>query len=144
MNYGVILSIVLIVLLIWFTLPNTINQTELDSKIVDGWWIGSSDFLQQADLKYLFMNFETTIDGSSLNTFGYVIAGDDEGILYNTPVKMNLTYGTQTDDMKGVYNISLESTEKLPFPNNSTLILDRSKSSLSVYKDSILYIYCSK
>jgi len=145
MNKLIFLFIAIAILLIWYTCPIKINQTELDSKIINGWWIGSESFLDQAGLKYMFINLESTINGANLDIVGFLIAGDNEGILYNTPVTMKLNYKEQIDNIKATYIISLGGKEeKLPFSNDSSLVLDRANATLSIYKNNILYVHCSK
>jgi hypothetical protein len=132
MNYFVVLSIIIIIILIWF------KQNELDPEIINGWWYTSQDFNEKSGLEYMFMNFTKISDNYSC----YIIAGDESGLIYNTPFKMKLTM-KNNEKIKAKYNITLESEEDLPF-NNSELVLDRTNCTISIFKDNVLFAFLQK
>jgi hypothetical protein len=132
MNYFIILSIIVIIILLWF------KQNEIDSDIINGWWITSNDFNEKSGLDYMYINFTKLSDNYSC----YIIAADESGLLYNMPFKMKLSL-KNNEKIKARYNLTLESDEELPF-NNSELILDRTNCTISILKDNVLFAFLQK
>jgi hypothetical protein len=134
MSSIIIAFCVILVILFIYTI-GSIQSADLDKKILSDWWHGSPDFIKQAGLTYMFINFEP-VESNKYN--GYITAGDDEGMIYNNPIKISLNHTTSDSKYKGKYILNVIEGET-PFPQESTLIVDRTNSSFSVYKDDILY-----
>ena len=131
----VAILIVLIIIILFICSTDSINKKDLDSTIFADWWRGSQEFVDQAGLKYMFIQFESAGDNKYS---GYITAGDDEGMIFNGPISIKLSKINSDKKYKGKYNLHILAGE-LPFPEDSILVIDRANCSFSVYKDDTLY-----
>lgn len=133
-NLFVALIIIIIIILIY---NNCINPNDLDNKILKGWWYASDEFCKSSGISYLFLNFDY---GDS-----YIVSGDDKGIIYNTPISISIKNKKNTT-ARGTYIINIDSPDEaeLPFPDKSIMVLDRTNTSMTIYKDDMLYCYLLK
>ena len=159
----IICLICLIILIYNFRPDESLSKSDLDFELLKGWWSAPKDFCDQSEINYMFLQCEPKWNGNKIIIYGYVIAGDNEGLLYNTPIKIELISETlkfslssaADDKFKGKYLIKIDDSDDCEssdvnqseknknevFPDGSKLIIDRAESSISIYKDDILYGY---
>lgn len=134
MNALLFSLLIIIVIILIFNTSTSIDPKKLDDKICQGWWYGSPEFCDNAEIEYMFLY----LDGEN----SYIISGDKEGIIYNMQIPLKLI-NIKNTDTKGTYSI-FHSINEPPFPNRSTLIIDRTNTSISIYKDKTLYAHLLK
>jgi len=75
-----VVPIIIIILFIWY-------NRYIEDKLLKGFWVGSPDFLQSAELKS-FLLFISDKHLLSNKRYGYIVVINKEGIIINNPVEL--------------------------------------------------------